>query len=223
MVTVALLLLVFWSLSGTAYGQDDSRVFAGALFGVSTLSADGRSETSGASAALSLYKPENGRALNVFGGVHLWEYVSIQANWIWNRNDITLVSALAAPQGGGYYEQRRRSRQSAAVLDGLLYFRRRDSRVRPYLGTGLAIVHFASEDVVSSLDRGIAPPVSGISSLNMALRSHVGIDIRLARQVAFRYSFSETIGPNPISPLLIPPAPRALANFQNLFGFVARF
>ncbi|HJU42714.1 MAG TPA: outer membrane beta-barrel protein [Vicinamibacterales bacterium] len=221
-ITAALLLLVVWSASATAYAQDDSRAYAGVLFGVSTLSADGRSDVSGSTAAVSLYKPENGLAINVFGGAHVWEYVSIQANWIWNRNDLTLVSALAAPQGGGYYEQQRNSRQHAAVLDGLLYFRRRDSRVRPYLGTGLSFVHFSS-DVLSAVDRGIAPPAGVISSLRVALRSHVGIDIRLSRHAAFRYSFSETIGANPISPLLTPPAPRGLANFQNLFGLVARF
>ena len=193
------------------------------MFGVSTLSADGRTETSGPSAAISLYKPENGAALNVFGGVHVWEYVSIQANWMWNRNDITLVSSLVAPQDGGYYEQRRHSRQHAAVLDGLLYFRRRDSRVRPYLGTGLSLVHFSSDTIVSSVDQGIAPPSGTISALRAALRSHVGIDLRISRHLAFRYSFSETIGANPISQVLTPPAPRRLANFQNLFGFAGRF
>jgi hypothetical protein len=41
--------------------------------------------------------------------------------------------------------------------------------------------------------------------------------------VTFRYSFSETISGNPISPSLTPPGERPLMNFQNLFGFVARF
>ena len=76
---------------------------------------------------LSLYKPENGLALNVFAGVHLAEYFSVQANWMWNRNDLTLVSSFVTPRGGGFYEQRRHSRQHAVVLDGLVYFRRRDS------------------------------------------------------------------------------------------------
>lgn len=218
---VVALLLLCWP-ARFASAQDNARVYAGAMFGVSTLSADGRSETSGQTAALSQYKPENGPALNVFGGIHAWEYVSIQANWMWNRNDLTLVSALVAPDGGGYYEQRRSSRQHAAVLDGLLYFRRRDSRVRPYLGTGLSFVHFSS-DAVSAVEHGMAAPAAVISTRRVALRSHVGIDIRLSRYAAFRYSFSETIGTNPISPSLTPPATRRLANFQNLFGLVGRF
>jgi hypothetical protein len=210
-------------MSSPAAAQDVSRVFAGGLFGVSTLSADGRSVTSDSDAALSLYKPENGPALNVFAGVHIAQYFSIQGNWMWNRNDITLVSSFVTSQGGGFYEQRRHSRQHVAVLDGLLYFRRLDSAIRPYLGTGLAVVHFSSDDVVRSLTRGLAPPSQEIASTRIGLRSHVGIDVRLSRRHSFRYSFSETITSNPISPSLTPPAPRALANFENLFGFVSRF
>jgi outer membrane protein W len=104
-----------------------------------------------------------------------------------------------------------------------VYFRRRDSVIRPYLGTGLALVHFASADVVSSAAQGLAPPDGEIASTGVALRTHVGIDLKLARRLRFRYSFSETLGGNPISASLTPPAPRRLANFQNLFGFVGVF
>ena len=72
-----------------AEAQDHPRRFVGGLFGVSTLSADGRSDTTAAAAALSLYKPENGLALNLFAGVHVASYFTLQANWIWNRNDLT--------------------------------------------------------------------------------------------------------------------------------------
>jgi len=198
-------------------------VFAGALFGMSILSADGRSVTTGSEAALSLYKPENGPALNLLAGVHLAPYFSVQANWVWNRNDLTLVSSFTTPQGGGFYEQRRHSRQHAIVVDGLVYFRRPDSAVRPYLGTGLSVVQFSSADVVGSSNHGLVPPSGTIASTRIGVRSHVGIDLRLSRRVSFRYSFSETITGNSISPVLTPPAPRRLANFQNLFGFVRRF
>lgn len=208
---------------GPAEAQDQPRRFAGGLFGVSTLSADGRSETTASAAALSLYKPENGLALNLFAGVHLASYFTLQANWMWNRNDLTLVSSFVTATGGGFYEQHRRSQQHAAVLDGLIYFRRLDSAVRPYLGTGLSVLHFSSADVVNSSIHGLAPPAGAIASTRIGLRSHVGIDIRLSGHLAFRYSFSETISGNPISPSLTPPAPRRLANFQNLFGFVSRF
>jgi hypothetical protein len=203
--------------------QDESRLFAGGLFGVSTLSADGRSVAAGPELTLSLYKPENGPALNVFAGWHVAQYFSFQVNWIWNRNDVTLVSSLVTPQGGDFYEQRRHSRQHALVFDGLIYFRRRDSAIRPYLGTGFSLLHFSSGDVVSSSVHGLAPPAGKIALTRIGLRSHVGIDFRLSRRIDFRYSFSEMISGNPISPSLTPPGRRGLMNFQNLFGFVGRF
>jgi outer membrane protein W len=202
--------------------QDSTRIFAGGLAGVSTLSADARSVTTASNTALSLYEPENGSALNVIVGAHIAQYFSVQANWTWNRNDLTLVSSSVMAQGGGFYEQRRHSRQHSVVLDGLIYFRRLDSAVRPYLGTGISLAHFSS-GVISTSAHGLAPPVDEIDSTHVGLRSHVGIDLRLSRRLHFRYSFSETISSNPISPSLTPPAPRRLANFQNLFGFVGRF
>jgi Outer membrane protein beta-barrel domain len=207
-----------------ASAQEEAPVFfVGGLFGVSTLSADARSATINSEAAFSQYKPENGLALDVFAGIHLAQYFSVQANWMWNRNDITLTSAFVTPQGGGFYEQRRHSSQHAFVLDGLIYFRRLDSAVRPYLGTGLSVLHFSADDVVLSSVHGLDPPTGEIESTHIGLRSHVGIDFRLSRRLSFRYSFSETISSNPISPSLTPPGERRLANFQNLFGLVGRF
>lgn len=217
---------ITWALLATclpAAAQNAPRIFVGGVFGVSTLSADATSDTSGSDASLSLYKPENGPALNVFAGAHIAQYFTVQANWIWNRNDITLVSSFVTPEGGGYYEQRRHSQQHAIVLDGLIYFRGLDSAVRPYLGTGVSLLRFSSGDVVSSSAHGLAPPAGEIASTRIGLRSHVGIDLRLSRRVSFRYSFSETISSNPIDPVLRPPAPHGLMNFQNLFGLVGRF
>jgi hypothetical protein len=206
-----------------AAAQDTDRAFAGALVGVSALSADARTETDPDSAAVSLYDPHNGPALNVFAGVHLAEYFSLQVNWMWNRNDLTLFASQASPAGGAFYEQGRASSQQAFVFDGLIYFRRRDSAIRPYLGTGLSILHFASDPGAAAGTGGPTLPDGRISSTHLGLRSHVGIDFRLSRHLAFRYSFSETISSNPISPVLTPPGTRNLMNFQNLFGLLARF
>ena len=203
--------------------QEELRFFGGGLFGVSTLSADAQSMTDASSAAVSQYEPRNGPALNAFAGMHVAQYFSVQANWIWNRNDLTLFSSFATPQRGGFYEQHRHSRQHAAVLDGLIYFRRLDSRIRPYLGTGLSVVHFSSGDATSVSENGLSAPVGEIESTRIALRSHVGIDLRLSPRLDFRYSFSETISGNPVSPALTPPGRRGMMNFQNLFGFVSRF
>jgi hypothetical protein len=202
--------------------QDDSRAYAGALFGVSALSADAQAVTAGAAAAVSLYDPKNGPALNLFAGIHIAQYFAIQANWMWNQNDLTLVSSYTTPQAGSFYEQTRDSSQHAVVFDGLIYFRRLGSLIRPYLGTGLSVVHFSSNEG-DSRAQGLSPPAGEIASTHIGLRSHVGIDFRLSRQLAFRYSFSETISGNPIGPSLTPPGQRPLMNFQNLFGFVGRF
>jgi outer membrane protein W len=196
------------------------RVYAGGLFGVSTLSADAAAVTSPAGASVSMYKPENGAAVNLFAGVHLAHYFSVQGNWMWNRNELGLTAA--STQTGAFYAQPRHSHQHALVLDGLLYFRRLDSVVRPYLGTGLSIIRFSSDAVATATGEGITPPGT-IASTQIGLRSHVGIDLRLNPRVAFRYSFSETISGNPVSPHLMPPGPRRLANFQNLFGLIGRF
>jgi hypothetical protein len=94
-------------ISVPAAAQDEARAFAGALFGVSALSADAQAVTAGADAAVSP---------NVFGGVHVAQYFSIQVNWMWNRNDLTLASSYTSPQAGGFYEQTRDSSQHALVL-----------------------------------------------------------------------------------------------------------
>jgi hypothetical protein len=217
--TVAALALMGCDLASA----QEHQAFAGVLVGISALSADAQSITNGPDLASSLYAPKNGPALNVLAGMHLGQYFSAQVNWIWNTNDLTLMSASLSPIGGRFYEQRRHSSQSAVVFDGLVYFRRLDSAIRPYLGTGLALVHFSAIDAIDTAVHGLAPPPDRIARTHLGLRSHVGIDVKLTPALAFRYSFSETIGGNPISAVLTPPGTRSLANFQNLFGLVGRF
>jgi outer membrane protein W len=220
-MSFAALALMIMSLPAAA--QDQPRRFVGALTGISLLSPDARSITDASNAASSLYDPELGLAVNVFAGLHLAQYFSVQANWMWNRNDLRLFSSYLTAECSGFYEQRRQSSQQAAVVDGLIYFRRLDSIVRPYLGTGVAFMHFSSGDPESAFERGLTAPGGTIESNRVGLRSHVGIDLRLSPRIAFRYSFSETISGNPISPALMPPGERGLMNFQNLFGLVSRF
>ena len=83
------------------FAQDEGRMYAGALVGVSTLSADAQASTQPGRAEVSLYKPENGPALNLFVGAHVGRYFTVQANYVWNRNDLTLFSSLASADGGG--------------------------------------------------------------------------------------------------------------------------
>ncbi|MEO7889897.1 MAG: hypothetical protein ABIW19_07835, partial [Vicinamibacterales bacterium] len=79
------LLLVFCT---SARAQPSPRLFVGAVAGISTLSADARSEILPAGVDVSLYKPENGLALNFVFGVHFHDYLTVQANYVGNRNDV---------------------------------------------------------------------------------------------------------------------------------------
>jgi len=198
--------------------------YFGALGGAATLSGDGRYILSGTSSQTSLYKPENGAALNVFGGWDFSQYASLQANYIWNRNDVTLVSTAFGPGGASDYQQARNSQQSSAIVDLLVYFRNRKSRVRPYLSGGTGAVWLSSSARALVTVTGAPPiPPQHFSEANIGLRVAVGMDVRLSRGWWFRYSFSETSSSNPISDQLSPPGQRMLKNFQNLFGLVRRF
>ena len=88
--------------------------YAGAVAGGSTLSADGRSVVTPSDASASSYKPQNGPILNVFGGVHLNNYLSLQANYTGNRNNLTLTS-IRSPASA--YEQKRTSSQHSFAGD----------------------------------------------------------------------------------------------------------
>jgi hypothetical protein len=194
--------------------------YVGVIAGVATLSADAGSERSVQGLSLSSYDPRNGGAINVFAGAYWRNYFAFQGNYIGNRNSLQLNSTSS---NGVFHQEDRSSSQQAVVFDFLIYFRHRSSRIRPYLGTGTGILHLSStlDQVVASGGAATAPPAQ-FSYTGPLLRSHVGIDLRLARRLDFRYSFSEIIAHNNISQRLSPPGTHDLMNFQNLFGFVFR-
>src|SRR5258708_37550430 len=70
--------------------------YIGVLGGVSTLSADDGSLLTSQGLLTSSYKPENGPLVNVVAGIHFHEYLSLQFNYAWNRNHITMNSASSA-------------------------------------------------------------------------------------------------------------------------------
>ena len=198
--------------------------YAGALGGIATLSADGRSILTPSSSQVSLYKPQNGTGLNLFAGWDFSDYVSVQGNYIWNRNDLTLVSTSFSPKGTAAYQEIRKSQQSSLIGDVLVYFRKRESRVRPYLSGGTGFVHLdSSAGTLSDVTGSPQLPPQEFSSTDIGLRVAVGMDVRIGKGWAFRYSFSETVSHNPISYELSPPGQRGFSNFQNLFGFVKHF
>jgi opacity protein-like surface antigen len=206
--------------STVAEAQQNLRVFVGTVAGVSTLSADARSEITTDGAEVSLYKPENGPALNVLVGTHAREYVTVQANYIWNHNDLALVSSRSADLGASFSEQPRTTSQHAIVGDLLVYFRERRSVVRPYLSVGVGAVRIETRADGPARSRNAVAPAGTVRTTRATLRVAVGLDLALGHGWGVRYSFSESVSGNPISAQLSPPGQRNLANFQNLFGIV---
>jgi hypothetical protein len=205
----------------SAEAQDALRPYAGVLAGISTLSADARSEPTPIGADVSLYKPENGPALNLLFGVHVHDYVTFQANYIWNQNDVALTSVRSADSM--FYEQPRASSQHAVIGDLLVYFRNLNSAVRPYLSAGGGVVRFTTTPNGESRVRNTVPPPADSRVTRALLRVAVGIDVAVGARWSARYSFSESLSGNPVSAQLSPPGQRNLANFQNLFGIVRAF
>jgi hypothetical protein len=201
-----------------------SNSFVGAMGGISTLSADGRSVVTSSSAAISLYKPENGLSLQLVAGRHLTGYLSAQGTYGWNRNSITLTSSRTSAEQTAFYEQPREASTHTAMGELMVYVRRRESRLRPYLSAGAGMTRVASgAQTIGPVEGALTPVPGAFNSTKPAFRVAVGIDWLLGGGWAFRFTFSETIRQNAISKQLTPPGERNLANFQNLFGFVKRF
>ncbi len=204
-------------LSLAAAACSGQRLFVTALGGISTLSADAATELDTANSA-SLYKPENGPAINLAAGLHLNDWFAVQGNWMWNRNDVSFTEI----QNLATLVQDRHSSQNAGIGDFLIYFRGRQSRIRPYLSTGTGFVRIASAG--TGVASGTITPVPGsIDTVKWAFRSAVGVDLLAHSGWGFRYSFSETLTKNPLSRALTPAGGRRLANFQSLFGVVWYF
>src|SRR5687768_8619733 len=88
-----LFVLMLLGVTACASVPRRSSVFVGAVAGISTLSADAHAMVTATAANVSLYKPENGGAVNLLAGLHVTDYFSLQANYVWNRNTLTLTSS----------------------------------------------------------------------------------------------------------------------------------
>jgi Outer membrane protein beta-barrel domain len=201
-----------------------AQLYVGALTGISTVSSDARSVLSPSSSSFSLYDPKNGPALAFVVGKHLSDYFTVQADYVWNRNSLTLTSSNFAAGLQTAYEEKRSSSQHSIFVEALVYFRDKKSRLRPYLSVGTGVVHLSSSEqrVSQTLGAPILPP-QNFSSNVIALRVPVGMDVKLGKGWAIRYTFSETLSKNPISDRLSPAGQHSLKNFENLFGLVKQF
>ncbi len=198
--------------------------FVGGGVGVSTLSGDARSAISANATALSQYKPENGPLAHFFAGRQFAEWLAVQGAYSWNRNSLTLTSALFEGGRETLYEQSRGSRQHAGAVDAMVYFRGRSSWVRPYLSVGLGVSSFhSSRRELLTVKGSPDPPGQSFSATKPGLRAAAGIELLHRGGWGFRYAFLETLQGNPIGARLTPPGKRGLANFQNQFGVVKYF
>lgn len=148
----------------------------------------------------SNYDSKVGPALNVAVGRHLNDWFSVQGGYIWNRNRIvsTEISGLA-------FQQRFvTATQQIVSADVLVYFRARQSAIRPYLSGGPVGIQL-------------------LSQRKLGLRAAVGMDVKIRNGWSLRYSFSEIMSTNPFAADLHPASSAKLMNFQNLFGFVKVF
>ncbi len=201
-----------------------AQFYAGVLGGLATLSGDSRSLLTPSSSAFSSYSPQTGPAVEVVFGRHLSDYFSLQGDYIWNHNGLMLTSVATTDGSQQGYQETRSSSQQSVIADLLVYFRRRNSRLRPYLSVGTGLVHLSSsqQQITQLIGAPVLPPRS-LSANVIALHVPVGIDVKLGKGWSFRYTFSETLSQNPISQRLSPEGQSNLKNFQNLFGFVLRF
>ena len=90
---------------------------------------------------------------------------------VWNRNQLLLNSSSAS---GAFYQQDRGSSQEAAIFGVLRLFRRRCSRVRPYLAGGAGWLHFSSTaERLAGSGGATAPPPAEFSWTGPVWRTHV--------------------------------------------------
>jgi hypothetical protein len=192
--------------------------------GVATLSGDGSAIVTPSSASTSLFDPDNGGAADIFAGVHLFEYVSFQADYVYNRNNAVVVSTSVEPSEMNFFRQPESITQNAFLANVLVYFRRRDSRIRPYLaeGGGAVLLHSRLSGKATVGGIVVLPP-STSDHASIALRTSVGLDLRLFGPWYFRYSFGETITRNMLGDQVVPTQHRIPKNFQSLFGIYVRF
>lgn len=197
----------------------NQQYFATALSGLAILSGDATSEL-GPQPAASLYSPRSGLNFNFGAGRHYNDWFSLQANYIWNRNNVT----LSGVRGNAFYSAANRSRQQQFILDGLIYVRPRHSRIRPYLSAGFGPVRVSRTQIALTASTPAPPlPEPSAAAWYPGLRVAVGADWMLHRSWGFRYSFSETLTPNLFSRSLRPAASKNLMNFHHLFGVVKYF
>ena len=203
----------------TAQRLTKETIYFGATGEIATLSGDANAVITSSSASTSTYDPSNGGAAAAFIGAHIFDYFSFQADYVWNRNDAVLTSSINSSGVSSFYRLPETVTQNAFLGSALIYFRKPESRIRPYLSEGGGGVLIRSRLSGGGITTG-APTLPPASSdhASIAVRTSVGLDVRLGGSWYFRYTFGETITRNTFGDQLSPPEHRVAKNFQSLFG-----
>jgi hypothetical protein len=207
------------------YAQSSTKqlIYIGGMGGLATLSGDASAVIAPSSASTSLFDPKNGGAGAIFAGIHSFEYVSFQADYIWNRNNVALVSTSGQGTALSFFREPESITQQAFLGNVLVYFRHRQSHVRPYLSEGAGGVLIDSRLSGGTIVGGNpALPPGKSDHVSIALRTLVGMDVRLGGRWSFRYTFGETLTRNTFGSQFSPAEHRIPKNFQNLFGVFFR-
>ncbi len=215
--------LILIPLRCLAQDTHPSKFFAGGGPGLALLSGGGASAVSAARGSLSSYSASAGLLVHAFGGVHLNEYFSIQGAWNWNRNALQFSAAATS---GAAFQQSRTSSQNNSGADLVVYFKPRNSRIRPFITGGLNLMRISSDADPITVSVGAAPtlPRPRFTASQAGLRVAAGADFMLLpRGWGVRYAFHEITQRNPIGRQLSPQAGGPLMNFQHLFGVVRYF
>jgi Outer membrane protein beta-barrel domain len=199
-------------------------IYLGGMGGFATLSGDGSAMITPASASTSLFDPQNGAVGEFSAGVHLFPYVSFEGDYIWNRNPVTLVSTTESGGTTSYYRRPENVTQNTFLANVLIYFRRRGDRIRPYLseGFGGVLIHNSFTGTATVVGSPTLPPANS-DHASLALRTLVGMDVRMRNRWYLRYTFGETIDRNTYGDSIFPQEHRIPKNFQNLFGMYFEF
>lgn len=214
-----MLLLLFFLASLSAAGQ----WYAGGSAGIATLSGDGAANVTATAAATAQYQPRIGLAAQAFTGRTFGNYFATQGAFSWNRNQLTFIG-LDNSAAAFAFEQQRRSQQFTLGIDGLIYFRKRGERLRPYVSGGVGWLRVSSSAATLRNASGAPPlPAARFIAHKPYWRTAVGLDVTLKHRWRFRYTFWETVSTNPFGAELRPQGRALLLNFHNQFGLLREF
>ena len=79
------------------------------------------------------------------------------------------------------------------IADVLVYFRERSSRIRPYLSGGFGLLRLSADKQPGMIDGGLRPPPAMFTTIELASRVAVGVDVPIGDGWSVRYSFSENL------------------------------